>query len=222
MPIGIMGGTFNPIHYGHLRTAAEVADRFGLEKVLFIPASLPPHKGNREVVSAKHRRGMVELGIREDRRFTLSLTEIEREGTSYTVDTLELLRRDPYPREFFFIMGIDSFCEISTWKDARKCFFLTNFVVTTRPGFLTGEIIQVFQHPVLKGLDFVETDKGRALGCRSLKASDSSYGIFVLETKPVPVSSTEIRKKINKGVSVSNYLPEAVEKYIMNKGIYQG
>ena len=98
-----MGGTFNPIHYGHLWTATEVAKRFGLEKVVFIPACLPPHKEVGEIAPAVHRKRMVELGIRDYHRFCLSTVELDRKGTSYTVDTLRLLGKDFYPEKDFFL-----------------------------------------------------------------------------------------------------------------------
>ncbi len=103
MSIGIMGGTFNPIHYGHLRSASEVADRFALEKVLFIPAYIPPHKEESEVAPAEHRLHMTELGIRVDRRFVLSSTEIYRKGTSYTIDTLRQLKQEARQGQDFFL-----------------------------------------------------------------------------------------------------------------------
>lgn len=98
-----MGGTFNPIHYGHLRTAAEVADRFGLEKMLFVPAFLPPHKEAGRIAPARHRMRMAELGAKVDPRFAVSSVEVDRRGTSYTIDTLMQLRRDFSTENIFFL-----------------------------------------------------------------------------------------------------------------------
>lgn len=98
-----MGGTFNPIHYGHLRTAAEVADRFELEQVLFVPAYLPPHKESGRIAPAHHRILMAELGTSIDSRFAVSSVELDRKGTSYTIDTLRQLKRDIHPEDIFFL-----------------------------------------------------------------------------------------------------------------------
>lgn len=117
-------------------------------------------------------------------------------------------------------MGMDSFREIPTWKESRHVFSLTNFVVTTRPGFQMENIDRVFVNSVFRGMDFTETREGEAFGCRSVKATESPYSIFILETNPVQISSTEIRERIKKGATVSGYLPQEIEDYIIGNGIY--
>lgn len=217
-----MGGTFNPIHYGHLKTAAKTADLFNLKEVWFIPVSRPPHKKARDIALAEHRLQMVEIGMNHDPRFKLNSAELERQGTSYTVDTLRQLREACCPGgHFFFIMGIDSFWDIPTWKEAPEVFSLTNFVVSARAGYSLGKINDIFRHTVFKGLNFIETSEGKDYGCRSFRAADSRFSIYFLETDPIPVSSTAIREKIRKGEKFSGYLPETVEKYIIEKGIYR-
>src|SRR5512136_2810470 len=118
--IGILGGTFNPIHLGHLAAAEEVCDRLRLGQVIFIPSFLPPHKHDEDMPSAGQRHEMVRLAIAGNPRFTLSDIEIRREGRSYTIDTIDQLRRGRRDAELFFITGLDSFLEIRTWKEWQR------------------------------------------------------------------------------------------------------
>jgi nicotinate-nucleotide adenylyltransferase len=118
-------------------------------------------------------------------------------------------------------MGMDTFYEIATWKEIRNFFSLTNFIVTSRPGFPAEGISLVFKNPVFQGLSFFETGEGKVHGCRSFKAESYPCSIFFFETPPIPVSSTEIRERIGEGKYVSGYLPKEVEEYISKNGIYK-
>ena len=118
-------------------------------------------------------------------------------------------------------MGIDSFFEIPTWKEVGEIFFTTHLIVIARPGFLVENVEDVFQNPVFSKIQFVETGEGKDFGCRSIKAEQSPYSIFIFETTPVPISATEIRDKLHKGEEISNCLPREVEKYIMEHGVYK-
>jgi len=135
MKIGILGGTFNPIHLGHLILAEEIRQKIGLSKVMFVPASLPPHKEDGEIITAYHRLKMLRLAIKDNPYFSVSNIEIRRGGRSYTIDTLRDLKRI-YPKdELYFIIGSDLFRYLNEWKDLKEIFVLVRFVVATRPGY---------------------------------------------------------------------------------------
>lgn len=133
--IGIFGGTFNPIHYGHLVLAEQAYEKLNLNSVIFIPSFQPPHKNSPQIVSAKHRYNMVKLAIGGNRRFKISNIEIQRKGRSYLVDTLKQLRKI-YPRaRLFFISGSDVSGEIAKWKSIKEALLLSGFVLAKRPGY---------------------------------------------------------------------------------------
>lgn len=136
MKLGILGGTFDPIHYGHLTLAEEARLKLELDKIVFIPTNIPPHKGEREITPAVLRYKMVNLAIKNNPYFELSDIEIRRGNVSYTVDTLKQLHGE-YPKgtEFYFITGSDSLSIIDSWKDPEEIFKLCVFVVAKRPGF---------------------------------------------------------------------------------------
>ncbi|MBI5194513.1 MAG: nicotinate (nicotinamide) nucleotide adenylyltransferase [Nitrospirae bacterium] len=133
--IGLFGGTFNPVHLGHLRIAGEIRERLSLDLIIFIPTGNPPHKAMTEVISPEHRLRMVELAIAPYSFFKASSIESERKGFSYSIDTVSALKEEiGASAEFFFIIGIDAFLEINTWKKADELLALCNFVVIPRPG----------------------------------------------------------------------------------------
>lgn len=135
MKIGILGGTFNPIHIGHLILAEEVREKLKLDKVVFVPTFLPPHKECRDVVSAMHRLRMVRLAIKKNRNFRVSDIEIKRKGPSYTIDTLRQLKSS-YPKDkLYFITGSDLLNYLNEWKDLTQIITMVKFVVATRPGY---------------------------------------------------------------------------------------
>ncbi len=133
--LGILGGTFNPIHYGHLAAAEEVRDRLKLDRILFIPSYLPPHKLEENVPSAVQRMEMVRLATEGNPSFEPSDIEIKRGGRSYTIDTIEALRQAYPGTELYFITGLDSFLEIQTWHEWERLLTLCCFVVLSRPGY---------------------------------------------------------------------------------------
>ncbi|MGE5279282.1 MAG: nicotinate-nucleotide adenylyltransferase [Deltaproteobacteria bacterium] len=135
MKIGILGGTFDPIHYGHLILGEQVAGQLELDKVLFIPAHQPPHKEGHSILSARHRLRMVELAVRGNRRFSVSSIEIMRRGKSYTVDTLRAIKKTHPRARLFFICGSDLVSEIPTWKNVAEIHRLATFVLAKRPGY---------------------------------------------------------------------------------------
>jgi nicotinate-nucleotide adenylyltransferase len=210
--VGLFGGTFNPIHWGHLRGGEEIREAFGLQEVIFIPAAIPPHKVTEEVIEARHRLEMVKLAIITNPYFSISSVELERQGNSYSIDTLQYFReRDE--DAFFFILGRDAFVEIETWKDFQRLFSLSNFVVMTRPGFgkaplpaqLPEALMSVFQYD------------------QEVKAwiHTSGHTLYFKEITLLDISSTKVRELVKKGESVKYLIPAEVEAYINQHGLYR-
>lgn len=135
MKIGILGGTFNPIHYGHLILGEQVLGQLKLDKVIFIPAFMPPHKKHWDIISSKQRLAMVKLAVKGNPNFNVSDVEISRKGTSYTVDTLRSIKKQYPQARLFFICGSDLVNEIPKWKNVEEIYKLAKFVLAKRPGF---------------------------------------------------------------------------------------
>lgn len=135
MKIGILGGTFNPIHYGHLILGEQVSGQLGLDKVIFVPTYISPHKSKYHVIPVKHRFHMVELAVKENPNFTVSDIEIKRKGKSYTVDTLKEIKHKFQDAQLFFICGSDLVSELPTWKNLEEILTIAKFVLAKRPGF---------------------------------------------------------------------------------------
>ena len=133
--IGILGGTFNPVHFGHLILAEQVRGQLGLDRVIFVPAFMPPHKSNREVIPARHRFEMLRLAAGNNKDFSVSDIEIRRKGKSYTVDTLRQIKKRYPHAELFFICGSDLVSEIPSWKNVDEIYALASFVLARRPGY---------------------------------------------------------------------------------------
>ena len=213
--IGILGGTFNPIHYGHLAAAEEVRDRLKLDQVLFIPSYLPPHK-QEDIPSAAQRQDMARLAIAGNPHFVLSDIEVEREGRSYSIDTIEELRRLHPGTELYFIIGLDSFLEIQTWKAWERLLSLCSFVVLSRPGYAFTDLGRI---------DFMQGAESelRSLDQRELKraAVATSRGTIVMELIPLyDISSTDIRRRVREKRTIKYLLPEPVETYIIKNKLY--
>lgn len=214
--LGILGGTFNPIHFGHLAAAEEVRDRLKLEKVIFIPSFLPPHKIDEDIPSAVQRQEMVRLAIRGNAHFTVSDMEIRRGGRSYTIDTIEALRQAHPGADLYFLTGLDSFLEIRTWKDWDRLMTLCSFVVLSREGYRFRDIEQ------LGFLDIAVQELA------ALDAREKDQVVITGEHRPVylelvafyDISSTDVRKRVRGGRSIKYHLPEAVEHYIIENKLY--
>jgi len=214
--LGILGGTFNPIHFGHLAAAELVRDRLKLDRVLFIPSYLPPHKRDIDIPSALHRQTMVNLAIAGNPHFILSDIEIKREGRSYSIDTMEELERDYPETEFYFIAGIDSFLEIQTWKDWQRLLSLCWFVVLSRPGYAFSDLTVIgFMRQSEKELRAL--DRGELF---SAMVRTDEIGVFLEQIPLLDVSSTDIRTRVHQRGSIKYLLPEIVETYIINNDLY--
>jgi nicotinate-nucleotide adenylyltransferase len=211
MKIGLFGGTFNPIHLAHLRIAEEIRETFALSKVIFIPAATPPHKPLADDLSFDERMKMVSMAIRGNPFFTVSDLEGQREGKSYSIDTLHALR-ELYPRdEFFLIMGSDSFADFRTWKEYRAIFACCNIVVITRPG------------TALSLRDALPDDAAREFcycEATNVLSHRSGYSVYSLEGSLIDISSTDIRSRIRQEKSIRYLVPETVERYIKQQRLY--
>lgn len=212
--IGILGGTFDPVHYAHLFLAEAVKKGLQLDAVLFIPAALPPHK-QQVTTPFEHRAAMIECALSERSGFFLSKLEGCRPGPSFSIDTLRILRNF-FGEEvlFFFIIGMDAFAEIATWREYRQFPLYVNFVVVNRPGAGT----ECFDDRVRR--DFPEFSKEE---CADVWSAQNVPGkIIFFNLPPMLISSTRIRKNVGaKGVGFLEQVPEKVKGYIAKHGLYR-
>ncbi|MGB9302009.1 MAG: nicotinate-nucleotide adenylyltransferase [Anaerolineae bacterium] len=196
--IGVIGGTFDPIHYGHLAAAEEARVRVKLEKVLFVVALLPPHKLDEEVTPVEHRLAMVRLGIASNPHFEISLVDVDRPGPSYTVDTISILQEQWGPdTELFFVMGLDSLVEVPTWHQPERLTRLCHLVAVSRPRF--------------------EVDM------RRLEASvpGISSRVEIIGMPEVDISSSDLQRRVKEGLPIKYQVPEEVERYIIEHRLYE-
>jgi nicotinate-nucleotide adenylyltransferase len=211
--IGILGGTFNPVHYGHLRAAEEIRELFNLEKVLFITAARPPHKHPYPVIPFEQRHHLVTLAIYEEPYFVALDIENQRPGRSYSVETIKDLRKEyGSEAEFYFIAGLDAFLEIPTWKNFLELFGETAFVVLSRPGYKPQDLGLVIQESLSSEYRFSESKE--AYIHQDLKT------IYYREVTHLDISSTRIRQYVRQKRSIRFLVPPSVEKYIWGKGLY--
>jgi len=213
MKTGILGGTFNPIHNAHLLIADESRRHCHLDRVLFLPAAIPPHKEIAEDVSFDHRLEMVSLAIADHPEYEASDLEAKRPGTSFSVDTLQSLQ-ELYPLDdFYFIIGLDSFRDIATWKNYQQLFALANIVVACRPG--PGDNAPEELLPVAIKDDF-------CYDAKSLKLRHKSGHelVFISDTR-LDISSTMIRDHVANNSSIDAEVPAAVARYIKRNRLYQ-
>lgn len=196
--IGIMGGTFDPLHYGHLVAAEMARHEFALEKVIFVPTGNPPHKVGRSITSAKDRYEMVKRATMDNAFFEVSALEIERVGYSYTVDTLNHMH-ELYPKhELFFITGADAFREIFTWRDVQSVLSLSHFIGASRPGFDPQEFLDELKREYPEFLPHMH----------------------LFDVPALAISSTDIRSRVKEGKPIRYLLPESVRLYIEEAKLY--
>jgi nicotinate-nucleotide adenylyltransferase len=201
MRIGVMGGTFDPIHLGHLVTAEAVRHRFGLHQVVFVPTGRPPHKKGEDVSSAEHRYVMTFLAVVSNPEFSVSRVEIDRPGYSYTFDTMLALGEVYGPGcELYFITGADVMRDIHTWHRAEELLTLCHFIAASRPGYTLSDYI-------------AQTDIERFRG---------NGHIQLLEVPAMAISSTDLRRRVRAGEPIRYLVPESVENYIHEHGLYLG
>lgn len=220
LKFGLLGGSFNPIHNGHLALARHVLDKLQLDRVLFLPTGDPPHKQHGSLAPAKDRYEMVRLAIADTPSFELSDVELRRAGKSYTIDTVRTLQHRFGPSiDLHFLIGLDAFLDLPNWKAPLELLRLCRFVVVPRPG-------QSFQSlatmPLLPPLDLqalVQLDTGESP--RLEIASPSYQRIICLPIPPCSTSASDIRQRIKQGASLANLLPPLVESYILQHRLYQ-
>jgi len=193
--LGILGGTFNPVHLGHLIIASFAADELGLDRVLFMPAQTPPHKPGSGIIDAGHRSTMVRLAIDEDPRFAFSDMDLLDEGPSYTVALLDRVRREMPEMDVYFIVGADSLRDFPTWHRPEGILALANLAVARRPGV----VLDAAMLGALPGL---------------------RQRVALFDSPLVEISSTEIRERVAHGRAVTWLVPPAVERYIHDHGLY--
>jgi len=212
--LGLFGGTFNPIHYGHLRSAEEVAEALDLGQVWFIPAALPPHKSQSDMTSFEVRLTMTRLAVGRQARLAVSDVEGRRPGKSYTIETLHLLREEFGPQgELYFILGMDAMLEIATWKNYRELFTLSHFVVLDRPGYNRYYLEEVLKQQVHPGFKPLPTGEGFE--------HPSGYRVLVQATTLMDISGTRIRHLVRQGRSIRYLLPEGVRRFILKNNLYR-
>lgn len=198
--IGIMGGTFNPVHTAHLILAETAYEQLGLDKILFMPSKKPPHKMHESIVSDEHRIRMVQLAIQDNPHFELSYEELNREGITYTADTLEELSSQNPKDAYYFIMGGDSLFHLETWWKPDKILSLSRVAVAVR------------------GYETIEGYKSQIAYLGKKYNTD----IQLLTTPNLEISSKDLREKRKQGKSIRYYVPETVYNYIVDNHLYQG
>jgi nicotinate-nucleotide adenylyltransferase len=196
MRLGIMGGTFDPIHYGHLFVAEEACARFGLNHVLFIPNGTPPHKKAYATTPAIHRFTMTRIATQDNPEFGCTSMELNRPGPSYAVETLKQLREERPDDELFYITGVDAVADILTWKRHEEVIRLATFIAATRPGFDPNTLEERLPLPYLQR-------------------------ILLLGSTALGISSTDIRQRIHENLPARYLTPDGVLEYIVQNGLYR-
>jgi nicotinate-nucleotide adenylyltransferase len=208
--VGVLGGTFDPIHFGHLDAAAAARAALELDEVLFIPAHDPPHKPADPRASAFHRFALLSLAIQDAPGYQASDIELDREGASYTADTLRALHTGGLSAsQLFFIIGADAFAEIATWREYPAVLDLAHFVVIARPGTTLEEALA--RTPDLRS-------RSRVAGARA--QDDGRTGIYLVEARTRDVSSTAIRTALDDGGVIDDLVPAAVARHIVTHHLY--
>ena len=194
--IGIMGGTFDPVHYGHLFAAEFARNSVGLSRVIFIPSGNPPHKNYCGMAPAKDRFEMTRLAIENNRGFEISSVEVDRDGPSYTADTLEFISAINSGAELFLITGLDAALDIPNWHKPEKIISLCTVLIIARPGYICDKI---------NTLDEAIRDS-----------------LLILDTGLIDISATDIRNKVGSGHCIRYMTPDIVCDYISRKNLYSG
>ena len=214
--IGVYGGTFNPIHAGHLRAAEEVMAQLGLDRMIFVPSARPPHKNAEAgdpIAPAHERFAWAQAAVEADPRCEVDPIEVERGGKSYLVDTLRTLGERLAPSELVFVLGADAFREMDSWREPGSLFTLAHFAVTSRPPLRRGSLPEWI--PEGLAADFEMAEDG--LSARHVAATT---WIQLLEIDAIDVSASSIRERIRTGASVRYLLPETIHDAVVGSRHY--
>ena len=219
MKLGLLGGSFNPVHHGHLAIARQTREALGLDQILFIPTNHPPHKPNGSLAPAQDRYEMVRLAIASDPSLAISDVEIRRPGKSYSIDTIRLLQQEHGARtQLFFLIGLDAFLDFPSWREPLTLLELCPFVVLSRPGLSFRSLSTMALLPPIPQASLADLDAGRI---SQLEVSLGTQRLTYLQLPPCMVSASDIRSRIRRGLSVANLLPPLVESYILQHHLYQ-
>jgi nicotinate-nucleotide adenylyltransferase len=215
MKWGLFGGTFDPIHIGHLRCASEMLEIFDLNRIIFVPAARPPHKLNAAITSFYHREQMIRLAIEGNPDFSFSDVENRREKTSYSVETVEYLL-DKYRLEnleLYFILGQDAFHAIRTWKDWERLLLMCHFAVMTRPGYTHRGLEEILTPEFASRFTYDESVKGFH--------GPTGHTIFFREVTFLDIASSNIRQRAKEGKAINYLVPDSVRHYIVKNSLYR-
>ncbi len=211
---GIMGGTFDPVHLGHLRAAEEASYLLDLDRVLFVPSADPPHKPGCELLAYEHRLSILQLSISKNPRFGISEIERRFAGKSYTVNSLRGLHEEFPGSELYFLMGLDAFLEIDTWYKFTELFHLARIVILRRPGFGEADVEDFLTRRI--SADFKRDPENGSF------IHPVMYTVYYLRNTRLDISSTRIRKLAAQGRSIRYLVPPEAEGYINGRELYRG
>ena len=224
MKVGVLGGTFNPIHLGHLHIARNTQQLFSLEQVHFVVATMPPHKRPEDLIPFTHRYAMVSMAVSETPSFIPSLIELEPEASPYSYDTMKKLAYNVKPQKgiLYFIAGGDSLLEIHLWRESEKLLRTYNFIFVMRPGtkpIVLGDVLPARIVPRVTDL----TGLSRTQARRRIETEDAKTSrIYLVDAGAPDISATKIRKQISLGKSIRREVPGAVREYIRKLQLYGG
>jgi nicotinate-nucleotide adenylyltransferase len=210
--VGVLGGSFNPIHYGHLLLADEIVETLGLDRLLFVPAAAPPHKPASQLAPARDRCEMVRLAIADHPRFAVSDIELQRPGPSYTVDTLEALARSG--DELFYVVGSETFLDLLTWREPRRIARLARLVVVPR----AGSPFDAESAAAQKVLRDIGVEGGFV---RDLRGGVPPRGVLIVHATSLPLSASELRRRVHEGRSLAFRMPPAAIAYLRAHDLYR-
>ncbi len=211
---GLLGGTFDPIHFGHLRGAEEMLEIFNLNRIIFVPSSRPPHKLEADITSFNHREQMIRLAIEDNVNFSFSEVEKLRAGKSYSVETVEyILNKYMEDLELYFIVGQDAFQAVTTWKDWERLLLLCNFAVMTRPGYDDMRLNQILPKEFAAKFTYDKKIDGFK--------GPTGHTIYFRHTTFLDISSSRMREMVGEGKSIKYLTTDKVRQYITKNALYK-